>query len=1394
MDRARKRAGTGVPPGPAAHVRSHTERAVRTFLDEVTNGTSDYRTIFSLSDQIRQQYLGRFAHELLQNAHDAIRWAPDCGERRVRLAFVADDGEFGAVYASNDGQPFHRENFDAIAKLGQSSKDPSKDIGHKGIGFRSVLQVAAAPEVYSRQAADSDGFDGFCFKFDPRMLPALRAALDGLNAAGEVLRWTYEGAGFEVPFERAEQLRAATLSASTEAKFLTAYKLPVPCPPSGAHLAELEREGFSTVVRLPLLDAGARDLAREVLGGIDGEAILFLTEIRLLEIDPGDGMRRFRREERAAGDRIAVRVAADGQVERNFWLWRRQFGTEGHDATDLEQAVAGLGEHWKELKSATCSLAIECAEVPRPGRYHASLPTAVSTGIAASFDAPFFASMDRKSIQWEVALNGFLRRALHQLCLIALRDLAGRGPHDARAVVDLVSPLEPIGADWTNLLRPELTRDALMLTDLGWKRVAESRLVPIVQNAEYLDAPRLRRATGRAAAYPAVAAELDTRRGSVEALFRNLVGSIPVPDDVGISRVVEAAAAHLAAEHDGPWSAFWKDVERLLPSKAGVLRERKVFLDEGGQLRAAGGDDEPARLFTRDAPREGEDAVPTVPPALSHLIAFLSPLVAEGGGRPMSPVLRYLQGVVDPFDRRSLIQRLVSAAAGKKGTEPSDQLREEILAWVVLLVRTARQDEGLLTEMGGLPLPCVGGWHPSREALVGPGWPESPPRATSLGMQLDSFLEAADTTETRACRRRLLRPPSDPVWRDRAGDVGPWLERMQVFDGLPLLPLEGVEISARRAGTAQAQLRAYPAAPAGPFAQAWDSWVRGPLCGFMPETSGQYGSYAVKELFTLPGLDAVMRGSSELRRHFALLVAASLPRWQASWEDCVAKRIASFTVPSLLRHQLTSLGWVTVESGDGFEFFPPNRPWLVPRLTPRKRPGFDHLNPVAPELTEAIEASGAAPRLRRLGLRFFDDTGATPPGLLQALAEAEPCVRDSQRRAWLSQIRDAWNGFHPSVEGSLPTHAVVQRCGAEVVVALSEETTYVPTSSYRQAASELYATASVLHMDAPAPGGPIVLALRQAYGNKVRLLSELEMEVFSGPNRWDGPTQMLVDTEHGWLVRFVLAAAAHSTDGAARTRGERFEEMRATLRTMQVAFIDDLRIRLTGDSSEPHPQPAVRVPERKSLLWRSKPFAPLEALAHPLQQALGRTTFQYPLRLGLKAADSHAREPGAQAARGSPGTRDHGRRAHGREGPACRRPRPFATPACSGRVALWQHARRGSASRRRIGARPGRRSVRHQASDRTRGVAAARARCTERGEAWPGAVRRGRRRRGTRYLERRAGTRGIRTGPSIRPRRRVETAGERREDALASGGRCTCPRWSEIRRSARCHGRRPAGR
>ena len=49
-----------------------TTGEIRTFLSELANGTSHYKSLHNLTEQIEHQYHGRFLIELIQNAHDVL--------------------------------------------------------------------------------------------------------------------------------------------------------------------------------------------------------------------------------------------------------------------------------------------------------------------------------------------------------------------------------------------------------------------------------------------------------------------------------------------------------------------------------------------------------------------------------------------------------------------------------------------------------------------------------------------------------------------------------------------------------------------------------------------------------------------------------------------------------------------------------------------------------------------------------------------------------------------------------------------------------------------------------------------------------------------------------------------------------------------------------------------------------------------------------------------------------------------------------------------------------------------------------------------------------------------------------------------------------------------------
>lgn len=93
----------------------------------------------------RELYRNRAPYELLQNADDV-------GARRAIFVLKVDGVGF-----AHDGEWFSVANFRSLAD-GWSDKDPNQCIGHKGLGFRSVLDVTPAPHVLRVGGADLFGF------------------------------------------------------------------------------------------------------------------------------------------------------------------------------------------------------------------------------------------------------------------------------------------------------------------------------------------------------------------------------------------------------------------------------------------------------------------------------------------------------------------------------------------------------------------------------------------------------------------------------------------------------------------------------------------------------------------------------------------------------------------------------------------------------------------------------------------------------------------------------------------------------------------------------------------------------------------------------------------------------------------------------------------------------------------------------------------------------------------------------------------------------------------------------------------------------------------------------------------------------------------------------------
>ena len=125
------------------------QRIVEQNLGVYRAASSRLQEDVSQEAQVASDYRGRLVYELLQNADDAMEATASDADR---VLFVVTDQ---ALWMANSGRPLTDADVEGLCGLGASSKVDSAgtkraSIGHKGLGFKSVLEITDAPAVYSR--------------------------------------------------------------------------------------------------------------------------------------------------------------------------------------------------------------------------------------------------------------------------------------------------------------------------------------------------------------------------------------------------------------------------------------------------------------------------------------------------------------------------------------------------------------------------------------------------------------------------------------------------------------------------------------------------------------------------------------------------------------------------------------------------------------------------------------------------------------------------------------------------------------------------------------------------------------------------------------------------------------------------------------------------------------------------------------------------------------------------------------------------------------------------------------------------------------------------------------------------------------------------------------------
>ncbi len=1239
---------------------AQAQSQVRSFFDELKNGTQNYQTIASLDGQIAQEYRGRCILELLQNAHDALVDVEHDDTKQI--SFVLSTSPEPVLLIGNSGHPFRIEDFKGICQLGQSPKDPDKSVGNKGLGFRSVLEVSTCPEIWSTTPTGSD--TSFVFRFDPSVSDQVATAAQTLEKQGldvnspfdpkiSLVDWSSQQLN-----QYRERLSDTNLNIEYETKkFLSPYLFPLTI---GGVLSEVEHllnAGCSTVVRLRL-DGGrvgtseeAVQSVKDQLQELDARSMLFLSHLEKLVIDI-DGERRILERVVDSEDELSgcqqtceqrLLVGSSGptledDTTRQFQVWTRIIGGDENpdQAEHISTVVKHLPNRWPEVRKVTVGIAVEEAPTPEEGVFVIFLPTEMTTGTGAHINAPFYGSLDRRQIDFKDSYNKMLLESVLDLCLDAATGLISEEPRDwrARAVIDLLSSTGNVGGkDWRfmdQLHDRALERDnslenqTLVLCDDGWHIPGETRMMPDIDGN--LIGTEIWR---EHAEFAVISTVLDERQDAIEELLTKLDGS-SIPTHYEWQRTIERVARNVQArEIDVTWDDFLNSLIVVLPDdlrsepwggRPDPLVETKFLPTQDGRLISAS---DSAKLFFQ--PVRGVDSaadlVGDVPDSVKHLVAFLHQNIRireEGPQGRYTEVQEFLSGrFVRTFEREELLRVVISALPPlpvSHGGSETD-LCAELFTWTISFL-VNEELETLLPLIKRLPVACHGGWFSMTDATFGPGW------SNRLGDLIWSLADELPEDAAIQLRKTALLPPDDPRWRVAVKDRVELFARAGVVDGLRLQDAD--EVCFWMQGDGSHELP--PTPPHDTLQVVWDDWRNAVHEQAEPSYTGWH-EYTLSGIQLLPEIHYIETLSQSGRQALSCLLLASLESWPDDWESATIRKPKGYywsrSIRSPLSYWLETAAWLN----DGTAVKQPlSRRWLVPvSLLQGQFARFQHLDPLSLDLARKLEAK---PELKaaliRLGLNAYPmEDDQTGPELLEALAAAwnSKRVDDGGRfDMFLGQVRDAWQCLDP--DKGLPKSFLV----------MTAQRTF---STYQQSKlADVYLPDHGDRTRSLREHGKYILEMRTAdairltttllAATSIRRASTLEERFLINDTGWAGMIDgipPLEETIYTWLPTTLLTIAAH---GGARTGAatETWREAANRLRRTHVLECETIAIELVDDdqvvaSSEPKAQ---WLPGDVLAIRRDVEFA-YESLAPAAQAMLDRQDLLKDLRLVLGALD-----------------------------------------------------------------------------------------------------------------------------------------------------------------------------
>lgn len=948
-----------------------------------------YSDLRRLCTTVSVSYRNRSVLELLQNAHDAH----DIGERGGRIRFyLAEEGDFGTLYAANDGPGFSEDNFTALCSPTRTTKTVNEAIGNKGVGFLSVFQICSHPEVYSRaRPTASANFDGFCFAFADAARLSAFLELEGLGASTQHIA------------DNMPQLYLAT-----------------PLDEPSEIVQALGLEGYSTVMRLPLKNADARLAVEAQLGELvagDQDVQLFLDRIAELKIEVDGQTHILGRhvETLARQDRILLQRVTCGS--RSYIVARRTLSeADVRTVIDVDIASETLPESWTDWRGdAVVSLAVTAAGEPLKGRLYTFLPMGrdVEAPLSGHLDAPFFATIERKHVEEGGSLNPYL---LAQCRVLAF---------DAAVLAKTVLPDEQarhVVADLLMWTGPEaaVIRQSLLDDEAALIPAESRRGTPMwsnlksVRNWEHTGFFTAKRAAA-VATFPLIDQRLGLTRIAGLRRFVGNVSSLAVTADQKAD-VIVAVAQELFGRNSpiAEWDRFYAALPELLPGNGARLQGRPILLTERMELVAAEGivateaSRTRRRLSTVFLPALRANSTPLdLPPAVQRRMTYLhGELACAGDGA--NPGRKFLtsSNLVREYDRREVLRVIAGVIADPGQAKDPEQARWEALH-AILTICTA--DGSSLADAAeiNLRLPTRSGWQRASDTFFG-GWPGT------HSDELDELFERAGPVSPELQALGELRLTPYPDWHVPSSRRDAWIKFLTLAGVRghlrPLPALTGQSV--RQTGNRLVQtLSGRNVAISVEQKKAWINQLNQQDTLINPNTD-----FSVRDASRFPG----QADYADIAKVAADAYAVQIVRMLEESPDIVSMTVFrpnhshapnTRQWPSPAAAFLVSEQWVPVVGG-GRERL--GRSWLpaASETPPAQAPLVSYRTKTAIERSDR-----AREKLIDLGLSVFGQPGSAWP----LITQADTWLRSSSQsgdRLW-SLTQDAWS--RASLRRPLPT-------------------------------------------------------------------------------------------------------------------------------------------------------------------------------------------------------------------------------------------------------------------------------------------------------------------------------------------------------------------------------------